>query len=68
MNKIKIAIALAIVVLVVMLAFIDLNNTDNEIKSDSPVEKEDNDIEERPGFEGIFTIAGFLAIAYLVLR
>ena len=68
MNKIKIAVALAIVVLLFVLASINLNNADNEIKSDSPIEKENNNMEEKPRFEAVFAVVGLIAIAYLAQR
>ena len=64
MNIKKIAVAL-IIVLAVMLAFIDLDNTGNEIKSAKPIEK---NIEKEPGFGAVFAVIGLLTAKYIITR
>jgi len=62
---IKVILALAIL-LVIVLASIDLKDTDNEAKSDRLIKNAD--IEKEPGFEAVFVIIILLATKYIITR
>ena len=60
----KITTALLVVLLMIIAITLSLGCIDNS-PAGSELEKDD---ETNPGFEGIFAVAGLLAIAYLILR
>jgi len=62
MNIKKIAIAIAII-LIVVLAFIDLKDTDNKTASDKPA---NGDVKKEPGFEAVFVVVALFAARYTI--
>ena len=61
-------IAIAIVIVFGSIYFICDKSTSELIKDSGDRNNEVNNLEEKPGFEAVFAIAGLLAIVYLVLR